>query len=106
MLGEFDRSGYLQVGTGKGSKGAPAAVVVTTAATLILAANANRKAALIANNNPSGGQTLYLGRDNTVTAANGLPLAAGAVLGDVSSSDAWWGIVGSGTADARVLEVS
>lgn len=80
-----------------------AAVSVGSTATLILAANADRERALIVNN---GSQTIYLGKDNTVTTANGLPLAAGASLEDDRTSDAWYGIVASGTADVRVLEVA
>jgi hypothetical protein len=75
----------------------------TTAATILLAANTERERALLMNN---GSQTVYLGKDNTVTAANGLPLAAGASLEDDRTSDAWWGITASGTGDVRILEVT
>src|SRR5690348_3684526 len=87
----------------QGSKSEPTSVSVGTAATLILAANANRYSANIVNN---GSQTVYLGKDNTVTTANGFPLAAGEELEDRETTDAWYGIVASGTADVRPVEVS
>lgn len=106
MLGIYDGQGNLQVGTGKGTKSAPSAISVGTGATLILAANSQRKSALIGNNNATGGATLFLGRDATVTVSNGYPLAAGASFTDASTKDAWYGIVASGSCDARVLEIS
>jgi hypothetical protein len=86
-----------------GTLSSPAAVTVDTSADLILAANADRVTALIVNN---GSVTVYLGKANTVTAANGLPLVAGATLEDGESGSAWYGITASGSSDVRVLEVS
>ena len=85
-----------------GTKNAPVQVTVTTAATQILAANPNRAGAIIAN---TGASTLFIGRDNTVTTGNGIPVAAGGSIEDNQSGDAWFGIVASGTADVRALEV-
>ena len=92
----------------RGSKSAPAAVAFAAdpapVAASVLAANVNRRAALIAN---AGVNTVYLGRDNTVTVANGIPLGPGASLTDSWSSDAWWGIMAANEAgDVRVVEVT
>ncbi|MHB8409828.1 MAG: hypothetical protein ACYDHY_17375 [Acidiferrobacterales bacterium] len=87
----------------KSNKSAPVTVSVTTAATLILAANGSRVVANIANVST---QTVYLGRDNTVTTANGWPLGAGSNMEDRETTDAWYGIVAVGTADVRPLEAS
>ena len=103
LIDNGDSSFALAVQGTKGSKSAPTAVSVASTATSILAANTSRKAAFIANN---GTQTVYLGRDNTVTTANGLPLAAGQTWPDDTSTDAWYGIVASGTCDVRFLEVA
>jgi len=74
----------------------------TNAAAAVLAANADRERALIYNN---GSQTVYLGKDNTVTTANGFPLLPGSAIEDDRTADAWWAIVSSGTGDLRILEV-
>lgn len=84
-------------------KSAPTAVAPTTSATLLLAANTARGVCLISNAHASA--TVYLGRDNTVTSSNGVPLPAGETLTDGLSTDAWWGIMASGTGDVRVLEI-
>lgn len=75
----------------------------TNAAASILAANASRKTALIVN---AGSVTVYLGKDNTVTTSNGIPLAVGAAIEDDRSTDAWYGITASSTGDLRILEVA
>lgn len=76
----------------------------TTSATLVLAANASRLSAVIVND---GTVKCYLGKDNTVTASNGIPIQPnGGVLVDGDSTDAWWGITAAGTADLRVCEVA
>lgn len=77
-------------------------VSVTNAATQILAANSSRLQALIANN---GSATMYLGKDNTVTSSNGIPITSGQYLIDDVTTDAWWGITASSTADTRTVEV-
>jgi len=78
------------------------AISVTTAATSIIAANTARKGLIITNN---GTVPVYLGIAG-VTTANGIPLPAGASLTDDVTTDAWYGIVASGTADVRVVEIS
>lgn len=74
-----------------------------TTATLLLAANPARATAMLVNN---GTATVFLGKDATVTTTTGIPLAAGASLVDDRSSDAWYGILATGTGDVRVLEVT
>jgi hypothetical protein len=86
----------------KGTK-STAAVAPTSTALLALAANTSRLNAVLYNN---GVQTIYLGVDNTVTTSTGQPLAPGCALYDSDSSDAWYGIVASGTGDLRVTEVT
>jgi hypothetical protein len=72
--------------------------------TLLLAANANRISALLTN---FGTVRVYLGNDNTVTAATaGTYVEPGGVLADGDSSDAWYGIAASGTGDIGVVEVA
>lgn len=75
----------------------------TNAAASILAANADRERALIYNN---GSVTVYLGKDNTVTTANGFPLLPGASLEDDRTSGAWFGITAAGTGDLRIMEIA
>jgi hypothetical protein len=75
----------------------------TASAAQCLAANANRLRALIENN---GVQTVYLGKDNTITTATGLPLASGASAEDDATTDAWYAITATGTGDLRIVEVS
>lgn len=72
-------------------------------ADLVLAANASRISATIQNVGAIG---VYLGKDNTVTTATGLYLPAGGSIVDDVSTDAWWAITSSGTADLRVCEVA
>lgn len=75
----------------------------TSSGAQALAANEARVKAVIVNN---GGNTVFLGKDNTVTTSNGLALAAGATLEDDVSSDAWFAVVVSGTGDLRICEVT
>jgi len=81
---------------------AVSAVTVATTATLLAPANGDRVSIAIINN---GGVTLYVGGSG-VTAATGVPIPAGAALADSDSTDAYYGIVASGTVDARVLEAT
>lgn len=69
----------------------------------VAAANAARKSLLILNNS-SG--TVYLGIDNTVDAATGVPLTTGQSMTDTTSVDAWW-VIGATdiTVDLRTIEV-
>lgn len=85
------------------SKSAPKTVTVTTGATSIQVLNANRNSIAIAN---EGSVTVFVGVDSSVTTANGFPIPAGGSLSDDQSTDAWFGIVASGTADVRVIEVA
>lgn len=85
------------------SKSAPAAIAVT-AVTICLASNKHRLSAVFVNAHAS--IACYLGKDATVTTANGIPLAAGASFTDSFSTDAWYVIPASGTTDLRVLEVA
>lgn len=86
----------------RGSKSTVAAVSVGTSATPIIASNAARKALYIVNN---GTVPVYLGNSGVAT-TTGLPLLAAGSVTDVVTTDAWYGIVASGTADVRVVEVS
>jgi len=87
-----------------------AAVSVTTSATKMLAENYQRCAALIYHN---GAQMLYWGTDNTLTIANGMPLAPGTDIKLESTGPQMsafyfgdiYGIVEAGTADVRVVEL-
>ncbi len=78
-----------------------------TTARVIFAANSSRICAVIQNNHATN--SLYLGKDNTVTASIGgymVCLPPGAVLVDNDSSDAWWGITSTGTAAVSGYEVA
>jgi hypothetical protein len=86
----------------RGSKTTAAAVSIGTTATSILAANTGRRGLIFYNN---GSATVYLGGTG-VTVAGGIPLAAGASFSDTLTTDAWSGIVSTGTVDLRVIEVS
>lgn len=74
----------------------------TTSASSIVSASASRIAVSIYNN---GSQTVYLGKDNTVSSTNGMPLVAGGSMSDDVSSDAWWAVTASGTGDLRIIVV-
>lgn len=78
-------------------------VSVGTSAVQLLAANAARIHATIRNN---GSSVVYLGKDNTVTTANGLPLNPGDVYEDDSSTDAWFAISAASGVDVRTLEIA
>lgn len=70
----------------------------------VVAANTGRKSVLILNNSDG---TVYLGTDNTVDAATGVPLTTGQSMTDTTSVDAWWVIGATGvTVDLRVVEVA
>ena len=81
-------------------------VTITTTATKIVSANPNRQSLLLSNTSAG---TVYLGADNTVTTANGLPLVQdGTLTEDDGGSRMFmgevWGIVGAGTSDLRYWE--
>lgn len=100
-----DKSGGAAENLGlTGSKTFTTAAFDDVTAEQVVAANAGRKAVIIANY--SGG-TVWLGKDNTVSAANGIPLPDGATLSDDVSVDAWWAVADAGvTGDLRIVEVA
>lgn len=88
------------------------AVSVTTSATQLVAENFERIALIIHNNST---QVVYLGTDSSDTTSSGIPLAAGDTMifdfeGGVANQfffkNGLWGIVASGTADVRVMELA
>lgn len=97
--------GTILAGSGTAPKGSKtfSASAPTGAAAVALAANASRIEALIRN---AGSVVVYLGKDNTVTTANGVPLNPGDALTDDRSTDAWWAITAGGTGDLRISEVA
>ena len=80
-------------------------ITVTTSATEIVAPTGIRKGLIIANDSTS---KIYIGPDNTVTTSNGIPLQSGATFTNAGFDEHWagsiWGIVASGTADARFMQ--
>ena len=90
----------------KSAVGAANAISVGAgAAAVVLPANSERLSAVILNNSAG---VVYLGSGTAgLSAANGLPLAAGASLTDTTSGDAWAVFNGqAGAADIRVMETS
>lgn len=83
---------------------APTAVTVGTGPVRIDQGTANRRYVLVVNN---GSATVYVGKDNTVTTANGIPVAAGASLSlNLGPSLQLWGISGTAGQDVRVIEAA
>lgn len=78
-----------------------AAVNMNVAAAILLAANPNRRQVLIYNN---GGLTFYLGFNNGVLAANGMPMPAGASYIDNIYTGEYWGISPGGACNVRYME--
>ena len=81
-------------------------VTVTTTATEIVAPNTKRLSLIVFN---SGDEVVYIGQDNTVTIANGIPLNLDSSLTEESGGTKMYcgpiyGIVGSGTSDVRYWE--
>lgn len=76
--------------------------VQSVSATQILAANSTRKSYLIYNN---GNVNVYLGSDNSVTSANGMPLVPGALAYEVCDKGIIYGRAASATCDIRYFEV-
>lgn len=102
---KLDSLGRLYTTHQKQTLSAPAAVSVTsTAATLIASPLAGRTEVTIQN---TGSKDIFIGKDNTVTAANGLRISAGSnATFDWGSSVAVFAITSSGTADVRLLEAA
>lgn len=98
----IDGSGRPTVKQVKGSKTFSDPAPGTGAASIV-GANANRVSVTIHN---AGTVTVYLGKDNTVSTSNGLPLPPNATLSDEVTTDAWWAIVAAGTGDLRIIEVA
>ena len=88
---------------GKGQITIVTNVSVGLTAVQVLALNTSRRVALISNN---GAALIYLGKDNTVTTANGMNLAIGAALTDTEAGGAWWAISGTAAQDVRLIEIS
>jgi hypothetical protein len=80
-----------------------AATSVGSTATKIVSGNAKRITLTLRN---VGSADVYLGRDATVTTANGLLLKPAETLTDENSTDAWFGIVTSTPSDVRSMEVA
>lgn len=93
----------LLASLGHGTKTVSRATPVAATAGQLLAANANRKEAILKNN---AANTIYLGKDATVTAANGFALAAGETMEDDRSTDAWWGITVTGAGEVHIIEIA
>lgn len=88
------------------NNGKKSAVIALTngagANVMLVPANDQRLSLVIVNNSAA---IVYLGTATGVTAANGLPLAAGASLTDTTSGDPWW-VFSAASADMRCLETS
>lgn len=84
----------------------PSQVSVTSSATLILThiGNGARKGCIVVN---TGGATVFLGRNSSVTAATGFPLLAGAALNldaGIAYQGDIYGITSSATVTVGVAE--
>lgn len=84
----------------KGAIVTNSAVEVGTSATLILAANDQRVGAIMVSTDADW----YVG-DDGVDTTDGFPVATDIPFNDSLSNGAIYGVVGSGTADVRVIEV-
>lgn len=84
------------------------AVTVSTSAIQLAGPDGGRMSVNVFNNSADG-TPIYLGRDNTVTAANGLPIPGASAFTDSLSQSALWAIRGSGglltDVDTRILIV-
>jgi hypothetical protein len=76
---------------------------VSTTAVEVVAANTDRQSALLQNTGP---EAVYVGFDSSVTAANGVEIAAGGTYADETYSGALYAITSSGTTDIRFQEVT
>jgi hypothetical protein len=98
-LGTIDEiAGKVIIGGGSGR--IHGEKTVNTTAVEVLPANADRTSWLVHNN---GNVDIFLGSDNTVTAANGMPVPAGGKVGDVDGG-AVWAISGTAGQDVRYWE--
>lgn len=81
-------------------------VTVTTSATSIIGANTQRQSLIISNTSEG---TVFVGQDENVTIANGIPIQQNHILtetndGTRSYMGPYYGVVETGTSDARVWE--
>lgn len=74
-----------------------------SSAVQIVATNSNRASLLIFN---AGSEIVYLGKTNSVTTSDGIPLYPLSNLEDSESYDSWFGITASSTSDLRVVETA
>jgi len=96
----------ISEGVGRGATGAGGSFGqqdVSTSAVEVVAANDDRLSVLVQN---TGSETIYVGFDATVTAANGVQVAAGGTYADGTYSGAVYAITSSGTSDVRFQEVT
>jgi len=87
----------------QGDTGSYGAVAVETTATQIQAADASRKEFLIYNN---GAAIFYLGQNNSVTTANGIPIIPHRGASGRIYKGALWGIVSAGSVNTRWWRVT
>jgi len=73
-----------------------------TTATLLSGSRSYRGSVMLVNNSDI---TVFIGYDNSVTVNNGIPLSPSAVWSEDRWSGDVYGIVASGSADIRVLEL-
>ena len=82
-------------------------VPILNTATLIVGANTKRQVLTLVNIDPV--QPIFIGPDNTVTTANGIPLFEFQTKDQTKTFGSWlgpiYGIVASNTANARFWEV-
>lgn len=103
----FDTSGNLYT-TGPASGGSAAGALshgqnaLSTSAEVVIAANTARRFAEVTN--ADAAINVYLGKDNTVTAANGHLLRPGASFSFEGYSGAVWAIAASGTPNVTFIE--
>lgn len=80
---------------------------VADTAELIVAADLTGRRKILIQNVSSGGRTLYIGHDNTVTSADGIRLSAGAAIElELAEGVEIYGISTAAGADIRVAELA
>jgi hypothetical protein len=100
-VGNADGSSLAATAT----KNGPRAVTVPTSAGGILLSAANSAYVARTFYNLGATNTIYLGRDNTVTTATGYPVPVNTSFTDTASTDDWYAIAGVASCDVRVVEV-
>jgi hypothetical protein len=102
-VADLENKGDIEVKFGNRTTGESYnAVSVGSTATQIVASNSIRRYVMIFN---ASDKTVYVGFDNSVTTSNGVPILrkAGIIIDQTEVNI--YGIVASGTADVRYLEV-